>query len=279
MLSRIDARFPPILVHRKTMRVIDGMHRLGAAILRGDELIEARFFDGTEHEAFILAVQANITHGLPLSVADRSRAAERIIATEPTWSDRAIAAAVGLGARTIGTIRLRMRTQSDGEVQARTGRDGRVRPVDSAKGRLIAAQIIRERPDAALRTIAREAGVSLATARDVRLRLQNDEDPLQPRHRQRSKAQPSVAAAPQDRPDLATILQGLQNDPSLRFTESGRNLLRWIFSRAIRADQRLDVAGKVPPHRTEIIADVARSCADEWLRLAEELERRGSRSA
>src|SRR5947199_10633529 len=28
---------PPILVHRSTMRVIDGMHRLRAARLRGDE--------------------------------------------------------------------------------------------------------------------------------------------------------------------------------------------------------------------------------------------------
>ena len=33
---------PPILVHRSTMRVIDGMHRLRAAKLRGDETIAVR---------------------------------------------------------------------------------------------------------------------------------------------------------------------------------------------------------------------------------------------
>jgi hypothetical protein len=75
------------------------------------------------------------------------------------------------------------------------------------------------------------------------------------------------------------MLEGLQKDPSLRFTESGRTVLRWIFSRAIRSHERLDVAGKVPPHCTYIIANVARACADEWLRLANELEQRNAELA
>ncbi|MFI5916397.1 helix-turn-helix domain-containing protein [Dactylosporangium sp. NPDC051541] len=271
MLSRIDARLPPILVHRATMRVIDGMHRLGAAVLRGDELIEVCFFDGTEHEAFVLGVQTNVAHGLPLSLADRSRAAERIIASEPGWSDRAIAAAVGLGARTVGNIRRRLRIQSDSEVRARTGRDGRVRPLDSTEGRLRAAHIIRERPDASLREVARESGVSPSTVRDVRRRVQRGEDPVpSPRHRRNAEAA-RPPAPPLEGQDLAAMLQGLQNDPALRFSDSGRQLLRWIFSRAIRADERLDVIEKVPPHCTYIIANVARACADEWLRLADRL--------
>jgi uncharacterized protein YerC len=275
MLARIDARLPPILVHRPSMRVIDGMHRLGAAVLRGDELIEVRFFDGSERETFVLGVLSNIAHGLPLSLADRLAAAERIIAAEPAWSDRAIAAAAGLGARTIANIRRRIRIQSDSEVRARTGRDGRVRPLDSAEGRLRASRIIRERPSASLREVAREAGVSPSTVRDVRRRLQRGEDPV-PRPRQRRNAE---SAPPPQSPDLTAILLGLQNDPALRFSESGRLLLRWIFSRSIRNGERLDVIDKVPPHCTYIIANVARSCADEWLRLAERLERRDTDSA
>lgn len=279
MLARIDARLPPILVHRQRMRVIDGMHRLGAAVLRGDELIEVRFFDGSEQEAFVLAVRTNIAHGLPLSHADRLRAAERIIATHPDWSDRVIASAVGLGARTIGNVRRRMRIQADGEVRARTGRDGRVRPLDSAEGRLRASRIIRERPEASLREVAREAGVSPSTVRDVRRRVERGDDPV-PRPRQRRKAEPPAPSAPPpEGPDLAAMLQGLQNDPALRFTEAGRYVLRWIFSRVIRADERLDVIDRVPPHCTYIIANVARSCADEWQRLAEQLEERGAHSA
>src|SRR5947207_6223921 len=76
MLAGVDAKLPPIIVHCPSLRIIDGTHRLGAALLRGDDTIEARLFDGSEHEAFLLAVKENITHGLPLSLPDRMAAAE-----------------------------------------------------------------------------------------------------------------------------------------------------------------------------------------------------------
>ncbi|MEE3922534.1 ParB/RepB/Spo0J family partition protein [Micromonospora sp. BRA006-A] len=95
-LAETDAPLPPILVHRGTMRVIDGMHRLRAAVLRGETQIAARLFDGTVEAAFVLAVQANVTHGLPLSLADREAAAQRILRSHPHWSDRAVATAAGL---------------------------------------------------------------------------------------------------------------------------------------------------------------------------------------
>ncbi|MET9301019.1 helix-turn-helix domain-containing protein [Micromonospora aurantiaca] len=272
MLASIEERLPPIVVHRDTMRVIDGMHRLRAAKLRGDDRVEVRFFDGSEQEAFVLAVTANTTHGLPLSIGDRALATERIIASQPTWSDRAIAEAVGLGARTVGNIRRRMQDQAEVEsVTARTGRDGRVRPVDNSVGRLRASALIKQRPDASLREIAREVGVSPSTVRDVRLRLERGEDPL-PQARQR-REKPAVREA------ISRMLQGLQSDPSLRFTESGRTLLRWVHSRAIRAEEWAEVEHKVPAHCAYILANVARCCADEWLQIAEELEQRTTRPA
>jgi hypothetical protein len=36
----------------------------------------------------VLAVQVNVTHGLPLSLADRKVAASRIIDCYPGWSNR-----------------------------------------------------------------------------------------------------------------------------------------------------------------------------------------------
>jgi ParB-like chromosome segregation protein Spo0J len=280
MLASIDQRLPPIIVHRSTMKVIDGNHRLGAAILRGDELIEVQFFDGTEQEAFVLSVQTNIAHGLPLSLADRRRAAERIIASHPNWSDRAIAAVTGLGARTVGNIRRRSLILGDDEVKARTGRDGRVRPLDNAEGRLKALAIIKERPEASLREVAREVGVSPSTVRDVRKRIERGEDPVPQVRRGRGDNQTSKSFnGSSEGPRLASMLDGLLNDPSLRYTQSGRTLLRWIFSRAIRSDERLDVAEKVPPHCTYIVANVARVCAEEWLQLANELEQRTTSGA
>ncbi|GAA3199797.1 ParB N-terminal domain-containing protein [Dactylosporangium siamense] len=281
MLARIDAELPAIIVHRSTMRVIDGMHRLGAAQLRGEQMVRVRFFDGTEQEAFVLAVRTNIAHGLPLSYDDRTRAAERVIDSHPGWSDRAIAAAVGLGARTVGNMRRRLlRERNIGDVRVRTGRDGRVRPVNTSEGRLRASEVIRQRPEASLREIAREAGVSPSTVRDVRLRIERGDDPL-PQGRPRRDGEPA-ASAESDRPagpDLVPMLQGLQNDPSLRFSESGRALLRWIFSRAVRADEWTGIAEKVPPHLLPMIADLARVCAEEWRQLADQLEERGERES
>lgn len=271
MLASIEDRLPPVLVHRATMRVIDGMHRLRAAKRRGDDRIEVCFFDGTEQEAFVLAVTANTTHGLPLSLGDRTLAAERIIASQPTWSDRAVAATVGLGTRTVGDIRRRLQDEAVVErVSARTGRDGRVRPIDSSVGRLRAAALIRQRPEASLREIAREVGVSPSTVRDVRQRLERGEEPFSPARR---------AERPTGGEAVSLMLQGLQSDPSLRFTETGKTVLRWVHARAIRAEEWAEIEHNVPPHCAYILANLARSCADEWLRIAEDLERHNARSA
>src|SRR2546421_3267487 len=43
VLAAVEAKLPPILVHRASMRVIDGMHRLGAARLRNEETIDVQF--------------------------------------------------------------------------------------------------------------------------------------------------------------------------------------------------------------------------------------------
>ena len=66
VLSQADS-LPPIIVQRGTMRVIDGMHRLRAAQLRGEKQIAVRFFEGSDDLAFVLAVHANTAHGLPLT--------------------------------------------------------------------------------------------------------------------------------------------------------------------------------------------------------------------
>src|SRR6201996_2997459 len=62
--------FPPLLVHRQSNRIIDGMHRLLAARARGDEHIAVRFVECDDETAFVLAVQANEPHGLALSLRD-----------------------------------------------------------------------------------------------------------------------------------------------------------------------------------------------------------------
>ncbi|WP_261801589.1 transposase [Streptomyces sp. ISID311] len=107
-LAQSPVKLPPIFVHRKTMRILDGMHRLKAAKLRGDQSIEVIFFDGDEEDAFVAAVSSNARHGMPLSFNDRTTAATRILSSRPHWPDRTIASVTGLDPRTVRALRGRL---------------------------------------------------------------------------------------------------------------------------------------------------------------------------
>lgn len=286
-LAASDKEFPPILVHRPTMRVIDGMHRLRVALMRNQAEIEVQFFHGSEADAFVMAVKANIGHGLPLTLAERTSAALRIIASHAEWSDRAISSATGLSATTVGT--LRRRSGATGATPAaRIGRDGRVRPTSTEEGRRTAGRLIAASPDAPLREIARKAGISPGTVRDVRNRLRRGEDPVPaPRATARPKAvdedRPGVssraaaATAPvptdeeADRADLTTLFKNLCKDPSLRHTEMGRLLLRMLDMQLTGAQCWGGIAQAVPPYRAEMVSAAAAQCARAWQELATQL--------
>ena len=121
-LAATQSRLPPIIVHRQTMHVIDGMHRIRAAKLKGQDSITVQFFEGSDADAFVLAVRANVSHGLPLPLADRKAAVARIIESHPHWADRMIAQVTGLAARTVAEIRKRSEEPGQAEHQARPRR-------------------------------------------------------------------------------------------------------------------------------------------------------------
>lgn len=291
------------------MRVVDGMHRIAAAALKGMDSVEVQYFDGAEEEAFMRAVAANTSHGLPLSVEDRKAAARRIFSAQPDLSDRAVAACVGLDAKTVAAARRR----STGEfprLNARIGSDGRTHPLDRTAERIRAAELMTSRPDLPLRAIVKETGLSLGTAHDVRQRLLRGESPIpsgrrQPRgkgsqalaakptaetgstaeggsrassadargRRQRAVADGSPALAGRARFSLET-LHKLTRDPSLRHSESGRRLLRWLCVHFILDDTWRQHMESVPSHCTATMAELALQYSGAWKRFAEELSRR-----
>lgn len=106
-LSEVAGALPPIVVHRPSMTVIDGAHRVRAAQSAGAQWIDAVYFDGDDAEALLLAVRLNRGHGLPLSAADRRAAAEQAMSFFPEWSDRTLGEAVGLSERAIAGVRKR----------------------------------------------------------------------------------------------------------------------------------------------------------------------------
>ncbi|MEV0693857.1 ParB N-terminal domain-containing protein [Streptomyces sp. NPDC050388] len=280
LLSESEQEFPPIKVHRRTMRVIDGVHRLRAAQLRGQTDIAVRFFDGDREDAFVLSVAANTKHGLPLSRADRLAAAVRILGFHPEWSDRAIALVSGLSPRKVADIRRNHAGVAD-VTKVRVGIDGRARPVNRVQGRELAGELIRANPDASLRQIARAAGISPATVADVRDRLRKGHDPVPMKLRKETRRQDPPSGRPSGevvlqgrrRPpaDLIPVFEALCKDPSLRFSEAGRIVLRLFDSCAVATKQQNRILDSLPTHCRERVAELLLSYAEIWQGIAVEL--------
>lgn len=292
-----SVKLPSILVQKRNSRIIDGLHRLEVAKLRGEWNISARIVDCTDEEALVLAVKSNTLHGLPLTRADRISSAKRILAAHADWSDRSVAGITGLSAKAIASIR----NSTAGETQfngKRLGRDGKRRPVTSGEGRRRAAEYITAHPGASLREVARETGVSLGTVHDVRERLRSGAD-----HAPQAPARPAGPAGDRirpasDRPAAATaasrpvpvraihpgtgartaprlawptISAKLADDPALRYTEGGRAFLRWMAAHSMQADEWREFIDAIPRHWLEDVGRIAASMSEEWRQFAERL--------
>jgi ParB-like nuclease family protein len=289
LLAESGAVLPPITVHRATMRVIDGMHRLRAARLRGQDEVDVVYFDGAEDEAFVQAVRTNTAHGLPLALEDRRCAADRILRSHPRWSDRRIAAVVGLAPSTVRAIRLR----STGRVEqsnTRVGRDGTARRLSAAEGRRTARDLMLSNPAASVREISAMAGISPSTVHDVRERMRAGLDAV-PEERRAGRpgpprpvptelsavrsggALPARRVAP-DRPvdAPAATVSDLGRDPALRLNDVGRALLRALSAQALLTDDPKRFAAAVPSHLRTAVAVVARRAGRTWQAFAVCLE-------
>ncbi|WFB07413.1 ParB/RepB/Spo0J family partition protein [Streptomyces sp. LX-29] len=271
LLGTLGAELPPIVVHRATGRVIDGMHRVAAARLRGDATISAYLLDLPEARVFATAVSLNISHGKPLTYRDRVAAANRILKENPALSDRYVASVTALSARTVA--RIRCSTADIPHVNTRVGRDGKRHRDDVAHGRQRAGELLRERPDATLREIARAAGISLGTAHDVKRRILVGRDPV-------PRARSAPARPPERRLDLpdaqpadsGQLLERLRKDPAVRLSQSGRFLLRCLAVHDIESSVWAKVVAAIPPHCADGVVKLARECADVWTRFADLVE-------
>ncbi|GAA4463344.1 ParB N-terminal domain-containing protein [Phytohabitans houttuyneae] len=283
-----DGELPPILVQRSTMRVIDGMHRLHAARAKGCAEIHAHLLDVDDTAAFLYGVAANVSHGLPLSLADRKSAALRVMRLYPDWSDRALGRACGLSGKTVAALRA---TQESGlgATGRRIGLDGRARPVNGSAGRLLARQILERTPQAPLRQVAKEAGVSTGTVRKVRDEMglrANSAHSTAPVHAADDPARPNARPSEyshRGRPartemDPERILENLRRDPSLKYRAKGRDLLRLLYRGPVLAVAS-EVVDEIPAHCIPAVAHLSRLYAQEWLALSTLLEDRARKDA
>ncbi|MFB6719662.1 ParB N-terminal domain-containing protein [Kribbella sp. NPDC056345] len=265
-LAESGGELPPIIVRRHSWQIIDGLHRWRATQLRGLREIAVEVVDDDDDEAFLRALRANAGHGLPLTLDDRRAAAERILSIKPEWSDRAIGRETGLSGKTVAVIRRADGAFSEGG--ARHGLDGRVRPIDPAAGRRLAGEFLKRRPEASLREVAKFAGISASTVRDVKQRLRRGEGPvLSPRAASTPSAPYEEEPAEHERAEIGTVLRSVMRDPSLRYSQAGRTVLSWLRLQ-VELTQEEEIAQALPPHCLERIADLSRRTTARWEHLA-----------
>jgi hypothetical protein len=91
------AQFPPVVVFHDldldAYWLADGFHRVAAARQAGRTVVEADIRDGSKRDAVLYSVQANSTHGLRRSDADKRKAVLTLLEDSEwrDWSDREIA--------------------------------------------------------------------------------------------------------------------------------------------------------------------------------------------
>jgi hypothetical protein len=68
--------------------------------------------------------------------------------------------------------------------------------------------------------------------------------------------------------DPATVLRRLKADPALRYSETGRNLLRLLSLHALWTEEWEQIIKNLPPHCASVVADLARQFADLWTDFA-----------
>jgi hypothetical protein len=203
----------------------------------------------------------------------------------------------GVSNKTVGKLR-GCTTEEISQLNPRLGRDGKVRPVSPAIGRRRAAEFLSVNPRASLREIARKAGVSVTTARDVRQRVDKGENPLPDNLAKKSAKSvaptvvatngPAVAALTDARDGSPTgtrvvpegrgrdLLQRLRNDPSVRSSERGRALLRLLSTVVVAISACNEFAEAVPSHCSGTFAEIARKNARAWQEIADKFELNGN---
>ncbi|MGC4994507.1 ParB N-terminal domain-containing protein [Nocardia salmonicida] len=306
-LVEVVDHLPPIVVHRRTLTVIDGVHRLRALQRVGARLIDAVYFDGDAREAFVLAVQANCGHGLPLSLADRKAAAVRILGEYSEWSNRRIAVVVGLSDKTVAVIRRRAGAENPHQPGERVGRDGVSYPIESGERRRLALEFLESHPDASSKEVALATGISLTTAKRSRSDFREIDSPAGRQSEgmgsiaERDSAAPETSnwqpaeeltasieqsaeqlkpsnqqqSAGEDRVhDLGTVVRGLRADPALRFTEHGRKLIRMLDALPVEPAMWKVIVDNLPNHCASQVIELSRQHSQNWQRLADALTQR-----
>jgi ParB-like chromosome segregation protein Spo0J len=261
---------PPILVERSTSTVIDGVHRVLAAKMLRRPTVPVRYFDGTPEEAFVEAVKANVTHGKPLTLAEREAAAVKLLGMHNDWSNRLVGEVCGLSDKTVG--RLRKTTADLPQLSVRIGRDGRHRPIDSGSLRNQIATTLRAMPAASPEEVAQRLATSPSTVRDVQKRIRAGNSPA-PSKQVDNNGESVRALTPTGNRDLRTPVDW-RADRAILSLSKGNEMAEWLEQTKINPDRWQALVAEIPLGRIHQLAEEAEYRAAQWTKFAAALEAR-----
>jgi hypothetical protein len=264
--------WPPLLVMRDGLDVVDGQHRLAAAIELKLETTRAVLYDGPPEDALVEAIRANVTHGLPLTLSERKRAAVTLVSSHQEWSDRMIANTCAISAATVSKLRAMAECSPDSHfvaVTRRLGADGKYRPASREELRNRIAEAIAARPSASLRAIAEVAGCSPATVRAVRKSIYH----YQPRQSREGQAPQNLGPT---QPDTGAAVKIWRSDSACASVESSDRFAEWFDRTRVEPSECSLHMPNVPLSRVYEVADEALGRSKLWSDFAAALQRRCS---
>jgi ParB-like chromosome segregation protein Spo0J len=269
-LQETAGAWPPIVVARSAGTVVDGLHRVHAALALGIGALPCLFFDGDDDAAYAEFVRCNTSHGKPLTFAERQAAANRLLGTHQEWSDRRIAATCALSPASVARLRETARPRASdprGRLDVRVGRDGRQRPLDARLTRACIAEAIRADPKLSLREVAALVGASPSTVRSVRIQLAEQLPGV---------GEPVAAATLSLLEEGDVTSEPWLPDGAILSTDEGSEFAEW-FSRTTVGEAWRKHVFTVPYSRIYDVADEARRRAAQWTEFARALEGRSHR--
>ena len=277
MLAEVLDRLPPIVVDERTMTVIDGVHRLEASRRMGRTEIRAVLFSGDETDALVLAIQANVRHGKPLSRGERQAAACVLLRRSPDRSDRWVGETCGLSHSTVARLRQLSEVADRGP---RTGRDGRRRPVAPGAGHAAVANVLAGEPAASVRQAAGAAGVALSTAYRVAAELPGAAEvgpgwpggrPLAEGDQPHDRPEEPPAFVPRPGPDVPGYGEpGPRARPGV---PGPGQMASWLARTTVAADDLHLYLEAVPRGRIYEVVDECRRRSRTWSEIADALEK------
>jgi hypothetical protein len=74
--------------------------------------------------------------------------------------------------------------------------------------------------------------------------------------------------------DANAVLRLLSSDPSLRYTDAGRTVLRILQAHVCATDRWDQLAAAMPEHLVDLLAELMRKCVEDCHEFAAQLQRR-----